>query len=244
MNKILDYVSKNLLSNIVLIVVLFLGYMQYRASEKEYNNLKKVVIESDSLRRVSDGHYQKLVNDMMTQKELIRSIKDSNRELYDMIVEQGKRPITHTEVEIRWRTKVDSVEVSNEGYFDIYYPNKRENFISYAGRFRDSTMIGKWDFNPIKVDLVISQLESGMFEADLKGNEWIEVTSLKVNSLPFDRMIDQGLQWKAGLGTSYDPTGWNVDIYGGFNIGKIDILGRFQPRSSNSQIGAAALWNF
>lgn len=243
METLSKYITKNTVLRIVITLLILLPILRIIKDNKEIEKLRESIIQKDVLREVSDGHYQKLVNDMSNTRDILKSIKESNKELYELIEEGNKKPILHTQMEIEWKTKTDTFYVEKDGKFDIFYPNVEERFISYKGILKDSTLKGDWTFNPIKLDLVISEMDNGIFEADLKGNKWVKVNSLKVNSLPLSPTVTSKFNWKVGGGAAIDPTGVYMDIYGGVRLDKLDILGRIQP-SNNTQIGVGILYNF
>ena len=54
--------------------------------------LKKSIIMNDSLTKEADGRYAKLVNYYNTEKDLKEQLKDSNKDLYNVIKKEPDSP--------------------------------------------------------------------------------------------------------------------------------------------------------
>ena len=204
--------DKNKILNIIFLVLVILlsifGVNQYITNVKNkeiLSSYKEKIIKSDSLIKREEGHYQKVVNDLNSTKDLLNVIKKENKDLYKSIKKDDKNPIFYSNIGLKPITKIDSVFIHDtirEGikykYFEDFYPSKTDYFVKYSGQLDSTKVIGKWDFNTLNIDLVISEKEKGIFYADLKSPEWIKVNKLNVNSLPLENIKIDNFDWLMG----------------------------------------------
>lgn len=216
----------------VIVVILLFGINQCSEREKAESvvrDYKVKMLEMDSLRKVSDGHYQKLVNDLYTEKELIKVLKGENKELADLIAEQKKKLIAYSKIKLTAKQKKDSVKVASKTEngkevleFADYYPDKENPFVVYEGVLRDKVLYGGFTFKTFGLDMVITEKSKGLFEVDFKAPEWLELTSLEVHSLPLSPIRVDNFDWYLGtnLGlhfVTYRPV---LDLEWGFRYKK------------------------
>ncbi len=256
MNKIKEVLNKyvkpitglpNKLIIILLLVIVIIFSLKSCQSDTDIRQLKELIIKQDSLRKVEDGHYQKIVNDLNNSKELFKQLKENNKELAETIKEQKKNPIvvTNTVIKIQPAPLPEPVPIKPDNTFELNYPNKDNKFISFLGIIENDSINGVWDFDEFKLDLVISEKQKGVFEIDAFTNDFIEIKSLTVNSLPLKGIKPDNFDFKVGLGLYTDiNTGLGVDIYGGIRIKKFDVVGRIQPNGKNTQLGGGLMFNF
>ncbi|MCA9750209.1 MAG: hypothetical protein KC414_13960 [Romboutsia sp.] len=202
-NKILTY---SLIAIIVILTVFGINqYFSKVSTEKLVKNYKIALIESDSLKQVSEEHYQKLVNDMNSQKDIFKLLKEQNEELYKTLKEENKKPISYTLIQAQPQTKIDTITIKDTvrkgqfyKVFKDYYPNSNSPFIIYDGEIKDNSLVGKFNFNTLDIGIVISEKQKDLFEADLDAPEWLKINNLQVNSLPLENVKVDNFDWMIG----------------------------------------------
>lgn len=210
-NKILLYVMLAALAAIT--TMLFISNNKNKGLVATY---KKSLIEADYLRKSGTGSYRKLVNDTKTQSELNSELKALNNELYKELKALKAKVVSTTDVAIKPKdinTKQNVNVDTNTGVIDFvdYYPNKVEPFITYTGKINKDSINSSWKFDTIGLMLVAYEKIKGIYEVDLKGPEWIQVTDLQINSLPPETMKADNLDFVLGTGVMtrtniFDPT--------------------------------------
>lgn len=188
---------------------------------------KKTLIENDSLRKIDNGHYQKLVNDMKSTNQILSIIKEDNKNLYKYLKEQGKKPISYTSIDFKPDDKINTIPINikeKDGltYFNDYYPHKEDYFINYHGVINKDSLNSSWTFKPIKIGIVVSEKTKGLFEADLTAPDWITVNSIEVNSLPLSDIKKDNFDWLIGVsgGLNYLQRTPVFDLETGFRYKK------------------------
>lgn len=209
----------------ILLILATSLYFEKQASLKLIKNYKSELIESDSLRKISDTKYQKLVDDRLTNKELISYLKSTNKELYDIIKSENKKPISYTIIQAQPETKTETIPINKEErdgqifttFYD-YYPNKINPFIKYSGEIYTDSIKGKFDFNSLDIGIVISEKQKGLFEADLDAPEWLNVKKLEVKSLPLEKVDTKNFSLLAGGSTGLSLTTYRPVFEGKFGF--------------------------
>lgn len=240
---------KNLLTNnltlILGIFIFILLYIGKCSSDKENENLKaqlnKEVLRNDSLVKISDGQYRKYVADTLTLSQLKKEIKNlgvkvDNPKTITKIVYMPK------EVE----KQIDGVVVKDSMIFiEDYYPQKENHFLKYTSKINIKTVKGdsKFQFQPKKLNLVVSQTNDGLWQTNIIGDEWLEIASLDVKSLPQETTKIKNWFKFAGLkyNSSLDKTNQNLEVLGGFRYKKIGVIGSV---NTNSQVGLGLTLDF
>lgn len=229
---------------LILIGIIAILLWNNHKNGQQYNQLKELVISTDSIVRVNSGHYKKIVDDTQSSREIMKDLKVSNNEMYTYLKEIDKDPIILTQTEVRFYPVKDTTDINQDNTFELNYPNKAESFIKYYGEVDHNKVFGSWEFEPLSLDLVITEKTPGLFEANLMGNKWVQVSSLKVKSLPLSNIKPKTFNWKAGMGVWQSVGESGVDFYGGIRLKKLDILTRFQMNGKDSQVGGFLLYNF
>ncbi|MDC7251049.1 MAG: hypothetical protein PQJ49_14160 [Sphaerochaetaceae bacterium] len=209
--------TKNIKQYGLILIIILLGIFSiiqsFRVKEaqdtvKEY---KTAIIESDSLRKTQDGRYQKLVNDLNTKSEINKALKENNKELYELLKEERKKPISYTIIQAEPEAKIDTIPLNNEvkdgltfTSFEDFYPQKENYFMKYSGTLTDSSVVGKWDVSKFDIGIVISEKRKGIYEADLDAPDWFNVKSLEVNSLPLENLSPDNFDWLLGGSAGYN----------------------------------------
>lgn len=167
---------------------------------KEKLKYKTEIIKNDSLQKINEGHYKKLVADTLTRKQLKALIADVT-EL------KNRKPISLTTtiikpVEIRKETDQISVE-KDSAFIEDYYPNKDNPFLKYTNRFSLSTQKGSsnFSFNAVTLKQVVTKKENGLYQVDFKGPDFLELKSLDIQTEPIVEPVKDN--WGTLIGVEY-----------------------------------------
>jgi hypothetical protein len=218
----------------LLAVAVWLGLrleMIKSAAEEQTDALKKSIIKSDSLTKETDGRYAKLVDFYNSQKDMNQRLKDSNKELYDIIKKQDERLLSLTNAVVTLRETVNegigkiNPTDTNKIDLDLRYPEEESPFITWSGWVNRKTAQyrGNWKFGKLPIEIVVTEESRGLWKHRIVGPDWFIVDSLAVNSLP---PADYGpkekpLQFIFGGGyirSLNRETGDNISIGGGIAI--------------------------
>lgn len=162
------------------------------AAEDQTDSLKKSIIASDELVKEAEGRYAKLVDFYNSQKELNQQLKESNRELYDIIKKQDERILNLTKAVITLREdisegfgKINPTD-SNLIDLDLRYPEEENPFITWDGwvNRKNAQYRGTWKFGKLPLEIVVTEESRGLWKHRIIGPDWFIVDSLTVNSLP------------------------------------------------------------
>jgi len=249
MNKDLFY---KLFISAALIIIIFLAWQSRLSQNKalaETNALKKSIIDSDVLVKEADGRYAKLVNYYNSERDLKNQLKDQNRELYDVVKEQGERllSITNTIVSLDSKVtegfgKVDEVD-TNRINVALRYPDKEDPFVFWDGWINRNTAQykGEFTFSKLPIQIVVTEDSRGLWKHRLIGPEWLKVDSLQVNSLPpaeYVSLVPKKIQWLVGGTYSRSinsPTENSIGV--GVGLSLFDQHNIIFSANSQSQIG-------
>lgn len=249
----MDKFSKLLEIGKYIAIILLLAFLYSKLNNKD--NLlsdleRKMQIERDSLKEHYEGRYSKLIDDYNTEKSLNKDLKEHNKKLYDEIKDSNDRivSLTKTVLKLKDGTKVITLPepIKEKDTLSFYYPNKDSSFVTHTLMFENlKTIRSNWEFKPIKLDMVVTETEKGIFKVDIDTEKFIEVSSFEMKSLPMTpitRPTKDYFKWTYGAGIWKDPYTYGVDLYGGVKLGNVNALLRFQP-SSRPQIGFTLLFN-
>lgn len=205
-----NFLTKILIAlSIILTVIALVFWIQKNKAQNETfqakQEIKRRTIAEDSLLKLSDGYYQKLVADTLTKKELKRLAED-------IIELKNRKPVSVTKtiiqpVEIRKET--DSVSVTKDSVFiEDFYPGKDNSFLKYTNRLSLTTQqgISNFDFQSITLTNVVTKKENGLYQVDFKGPEFLELKSLDIQTEPVIQPVKDN--WGTLIGLEY---GKNLD---------------------------------
>ena len=226
----------------IVVILLLLTFRLYVDNIKKDNLLKDYkyeLIKNDSTRKIAEGHYQRLVNDMNSYKELVNIISENNKDFLKYLKDNNKKPISYIETSFKPKDTITNTIITKDkdglSYFEDFYPSKQDYFIKYNGEIRKDSLHSSWKFTPIKLDLVISEKTKGIYEADIKSKEWIDIKSLTVNSLPLEPIKQDNFDFLLGgnAGFNYKTKNPLIEFESGFRYKKniISVLG-----NTNSEI--------
>ena len=183
---------------------------------------KETILKKDSLEKIREGEYAKLVNDLKTSSDLKKYIKEISNNLYKDIKKSKESPIIITKISTVPKTiqTTDTVYVDTLGVRTItsYYPNKDSMYIKHTSVIKDKESKNTWEFSPLKLNVIVTQQKDGMYKARFVGPSWIEAQEVTVNSLPLTSLSERKFKFLLGASGGYDFNYRNVSagIYTGF----------------------------
>ena len=212
---------------IALVAIAGFLFVRHNNTQRELEETRvaarTAIIAKDSLQKINDGLYTKLVADTLTIKEL-KKLNDS----LGLALEKKPKVIIQTEFLPAPQTGGADVSVVPSGEIKISdrYPKTEEvPFVEYEAlvSLEDTTAIGTWKFNPIRINLGIEETEEGLFRVNTKVPDWLQVNSIDVQSLPMTLPTEDKFGWLLGGGYGKDFRNDSNFLYlsGGIRFKKI-----------------------
>lgn len=243
---------------ILLVIIIFLGWRIntiQNANEDAQDALKKSIIMNDSLTKEADGRYAKLVNYYNTEKDLKNELKESNKELYNVIKKENERILSLTNAVITLQGVVNEgfanfdPNDSNKINLALKYPTDKEPFINWNGSIDKTSAFykGEWTFGKLPLQIVLTEEKRGLWKSRLIGPEWLKVDSMTINSLPpkeFDDNQLKKLQFFVGGGyiRSLSNGSNAISVGGGVSYkGHHNLL---LQATTNQEVGLSYYYNF
>lgn len=217
------------LIGVVLALLIYLTFNKI-GTDRQINSLKDSILVKDSLKKIRDGEYTKLVNDMKTRDELEKEVKDTSEQTYKDIKKAKEKIVSNTKVSVKPSTKVtrDTVYIDSTGTrrFTSYYPNKDSAFVTHRSVITNSIATNTWEFKPLKLNVIVTQQKDGMYRARLLGPKWIQAQEVTVNSLPMTPINEKKFKTLLGAsgGYSFNDRDIVVGLYTGFRYKNSIIL--------------------
>lgn len=240
---------KNIFVSLALVLLLFVVFWVTKHSYD--NKLEEILLEkrtatikNDSLRKISDGYYKKLVADTLTKRELKKLVDSLNIEV--------KNPRVVIVTEFIPRNEEEDSPAEESSYTDSiyystdYYPQKENYFIKHSSEIDLKLKKDKGRFSfgqPIKITMAVEQLADGTFETSLNAPDFIQLEKFDFQSLPMTEKKPDNFGWLAGAGYFNNITTQEqgIEITGGLRLNKFYLLGSAQ---TNSTLGLKALLEF
>lgn len=202
--------KKNLpiiLSGLAMLVLILYIVFSSISHTNQVDELKQTILQKDSLGKVRDGEYTKLVNDTKTKSDLDKEVKEVSKDAYQDIKKNKEKIVNNTGISVKPITKVtiDTIYVDSSGTrrFTSYYPNRDSAFITHNTTINNNLATNKWDFKPLKLNVVVTQQKDGMYRARLIGPKWIEAQEVTVNSLPMNSITQKNFKLLVGASGGY-----------------------------------------
>lgn len=246
--------KQNYLYIIIAILALMIMYLAFfKKDDDKYDTLRREMVKSNTLLKVSEGNYKKLVDDYNTSSDLMDSLLKTNKDLHKDIEKSNDKVVSLTQVLFKLKDRAIHLEpgkdisevLEKKDTLDFFYPDEVDPLITHSISFvSERSIYSMWKFNAIPLDLVVTETSSGVFETNLSTNPFLEVTSLKVNTVklkPDTAPKERIFGWAYGAGVWKSPTSIGVDVYGGVRVKNTNILLRVQP-SVDPQVGAMILF--
>ena len=158
---------------ILLVIIIFLGWRINSINENSddvQESLKKSIIMNDSLTKEADGRYAKLVNYYNTENDLKNQLKESNKELYNVIKKENEKILSLTNAVITLQGAVsegfgkkDPLD-SNKINLTLKYPNDKDPFINWNGSVDKKSAFykGEWSFGKLPLQVVLTEEKRGI----------------------------------------------------------------------------------
>lgn len=213
----LEKIKNNLLLIGLILLLLFLGisYLQMRKENKDLQDqlvfTQKDIIKNDSLRKISDGNYSKLVDFFKTDNELMNDLKKSNIDLYNRVKSGNEKILELNDYFITFKKQLDSgfatMKDSNTYEMSLFYPEKSNWFVNWNGLLSKNTgqYNGSWSFGQLKFGVTLTQQPNGLFKSNISGPSFLVLDSIKVESLPPVQLIkERNLEFLLGGGYKYN----------------------------------------
>lgn len=244
----------SILLAILLIIIIFLAWRIdsiKKSNEDAEDALKKSIIMNDSLTKEADGRYSKLVNYYNTEKDLKQQLKESNRDLYNVIKKENEKILSLTNAIITLQGavnegfgRVDSLD-TNKINLTLRYPDEKDPFINWIGNVDKQSAFykGEWSFGKLPLQIVLTEEKRGLWKSRLIGPEWLKVDSMTINTLPPVKELKK-LQFFFGGGyiksLSQGPNA--ISVGGGLSYnGKHNLL---LQATTNQELGFSYYYNF
>lgn len=243
---------------ILLIIIIFLGWRInsiQNANEDAQDALKKSIIMNDSLTKEADGRYAKLVNYYNTEKDLKEQLKESNKELYDVVKKENERILSLTNAVITLQGAVSegfgrvNPNDSNKIDLALKYPNDKESFINWNGVIDKKSAFykGEWSFGKLPLQVVLTEEKRGLWKSRLIGPDWLKVDSMTVNSLPAEDYSDKELkklQFFVGGGYIKSMSNGSNAISVGGGLSYKGYHNLLLQANTNQELGISYYYNF
>lgn len=202
-NKVLTMKNLKIALAVALVVVSVWVYISNTKQIKELTTdkekLEKEILEKDTMIVYGKGVYSKLVNQFNTSKNLNDVLKRENKNLFEQIQKNKERILSNTGFTVSMKPKETLsynvkilVKENDNGLKDstfnytAKYPTDVNPFIEYEGNvdYKNKLVRSKWNFNPAKVNVVLTEKENGMWNTYVDAPEYFQIGDLTVNSLP------------------------------------------------------------
>lgn len=221
----------------------FEAFFDNKQKDHQIRELRIELIEADSLKKIEEGKYTKLVNYYSTRKDVNASVKKSSPEIHKEIKKGGGKILSNTSMGISLKDKEEIIPIKNPidsiYKFTSHYPNDKSPFITYDGKLnvRTKKMDTKWTFRTLPINIILTENTNGLWSTYVDAPEFVEINNLYVESLPPTKYLPS---------TSKEPA---IKLYGGFGIrtslDDINVINKYETietlRKSNVTINASAL---
>ena len=220
-NFILKYYKLIVVALIIIGAFSFI-LIQNAGLKSDLVDYKKTILQKDSLQKIREGEYTKLVNDLKSSNDLKKYIKEISDSTYQDIKRNKEKPLIITKVTTIPKTiqTIDTVYIDTLGVRTItsYYPNKDSMYIKHTSVIKDKESKNTWEFSPLKINVIVTQQKDGMYRARFVGPSWIEAQEVTVNSLPLSPITERKFKFLLGASGGYDFNYRNISagIYTGF----------------------------
>lgn len=176
--------TKQILLLIILVLFFISGffvskYFSDKSKEKIKRELRIERIKNDSIKKVSDGHYSKLVADTLTKRQLKKRVKELEFKIENPI-ETGVIVLDFDEKEtnIQGEKKDSIISITD------YYPSKEDPFITYSASINtfDYTTRGIFQIKSLELLTAKGISKDNTTEFNIKVPKFATVSSLDIQS--------------------------------------------------------------
>lgn len=199
--------TKTIVAVVIVMILALVGlkltrdYYKKEIEKVEYRE-RVAIIKNDSLTKLAEGLYTKVVADTATIKQLRKVVDSLKLEIKDpeviiktvFVPKEVEKPIDGIVVK-------DSIIQTKDNY-----PNSVNPFVKYESTIdvKKGTGVGKFSFNPIEMNLVIGENEDGTHSLTTKLPEYFQVSSVEVLSKPMEVKEEDNFGWLVGVGGGKD----------------------------------------
>ena len=170
---------------IVVLILFFISgfFVSRHFSNKAKDGLKRELrverIKNDSIRKISEGHYSKLVADTLTKRQLREKVKELEFKI--------KNPTEVGQITLSFdKTKTEGVAVKKDSLIKItdYYPNEKSPFITYNAVINtfDYSTRGSFYIRNLELQTAKGINRDGTTSFEIKLPQYINVSSLDIQS--------------------------------------------------------------
>lgn len=208
---------------LLIVVIAILWYQMNQEKKQKFQaqqELRKEKISQDSLVKLSNGYYTKLIADSLTRRQL--------KEQAEKIIElEGRKPIIVEKIVVipeYIEKPTDDITVKEDSiYIEDYYPSKQNPFLTYTNTlsYTNQEGISKFNFSSITLGKIITQKKDGLYRVDFKGPEWLVVESIDIQAEPLTKETKDN--WGTLIGFEYGKT-FNIEE----DIFEINIYQRYK----------------
>lgn len=215
--------TKRILRVMALVILVIVAFsLQRECSGREIKKLekelKKEKIRNDTLVKVNETQYRKMVADTASAREL-KKLVDS----LQIVVEGKPKEVVVVkykikEKEVPGKTIIKDTIIESTGY----YPQEENYFAKVDVSINTKNLFTKYNFKfrPIDLSMVISEGRDGIFRADIKVPEYMTVGNVDIVARPRETEKDKknnfGFLIGAGVGKSFK---YEEEVFGRFSTG-------------------------
>lgn len=218
---------------LILVIIVTSFIMCQREKEKFEDWKKKEIIKNDSLVKIDSTQYTKVIADTLTEKQLRNKIRD-----LEIALRTKPKTVIETQlVPYPVEKRIDSI-VYVDGKLNLtdYYPQKKDYFVRYTA----VDTIGRFDFNPIKMSLVLSEDKDGVWRVDSKVPSFLQITDITAVGVK-GATVKKRSPFYAGGGIQKQNDKYPLSVLGGFRVNNTIIFGGV---NTEGQIELKTLYNF
>jgi hypothetical protein len=217
MNKDLVYRVIGAILVGAILLLLFKNCQIQKGADRDITELKKSIIASDRLTKEADGRYAKLVDYYASQGDLMKELKESNKDLYKTIKKQDERLLSITSSIITLDRKIvqgfaepDPID-TNRLNLSLKYPDEKDPFVYWDGWVNKNTAAykGTFSFGKLPIQIILTEDTRGLWKSRIVGPDWLKVDSLSIKSLPpteYASVKPKNIQWLVGGSYIYNLT--------------------------------------
>jgi hypothetical protein len=235
---------------LIIILIFIIGFITFNFTKSLYQKkvqkaqreLINYKIKADTLARINENQYRKLLADTLTKRELLKKI--------DSLKIKADNPIVVTEVLYEFDKKETEGEIKTTDStmtFTDYYPDKENPFIKYSAEINKikNTYKGSFDVKPLSLNLVFSQNKEGVYQLDSKVPDYISISKIDIQSTPLNSVPESKKAITTFAGLKYNNSFLSEDPFietiVGLRYRRINLIGSL---STNSYLGLGILIDF
>lgn len=201
--------NKNVIIILLTIVLLFsinrCSNTKKTIVDKYETELRKEKLKRDTLQKINEGLYSKLIADTLKKKELEKEIKELGIKL--------KEALAVGEIELQPETIIKEVidtvyidSLKRTAYIKDFYPDKEEVFVEYSANIdiEKGTTSSRWEFRPIPINIVMGYNDKNELVVLSKVPEYIKINNLSLQSRPQEKTKKKTFGWITGVGAGID----------------------------------------